>query len=111
MTEVWKGVLKKKHPVRFWIDTNNQVYTFGMVDHQHPEIIEINAELKRDFLDILWWWTYTTSKISLTDVEEEEEKDFPFVSSLEAGHCICTHCCTFRVLTAVGIFKNLQGVC
>jgi hypothetical protein len=23
-----------------------------MVDHQHPEIIEIHAELKRDFLDI-----------------------------------------------------------
>jgi len=41
--------VEKKHPGHFWIDTNNQVYTFGMVDHQHSEIIEIHAELKEIF--------------------------------------------------------------
>jgi hypothetical protein len=44
----WKGVFKKM-PGHSLIDADNEVciymYTFGVFDQQHPEMIESHAEL------------------------------------------------------------------
>ncbi len=36
-----------KQPGCTWIEVNNEVHTFVVEDQDHPQIIEIQAELKR----------------------------------------------------------------
>ncbi|KAJ7535916.1 hypothetical protein O6H91_12G050600 [Diphasiastrum complanatum] len=39
--------LVNKKPGRTWIEINNKVHTFVVDDHEHPQIVEIRAELNR----------------------------------------------------------------
>jgi hypothetical protein len=42
----WKKVWRNK-PGRTWIEVNNEVHTFVVDDQDHPQMIEIHAELQR----------------------------------------------------------------
>jgi hypothetical protein len=37
----------KKQPSHTWIEVNNEVHTFIVDDQNHPQMIEIHAELQR----------------------------------------------------------------
>jgi hypothetical protein len=63
----------KKQPGCTWIEMNNKVHTFVINDQNHPQIIEIRAELKR-LLRLMHDAGYVPDmKFMLHDVEEEEK--------------------------------------
>jgi hypothetical protein len=37
----------KKQPGPTWIEVNNEIHTFVVDDQDHPQMVEIHAELKR----------------------------------------------------------------
>jgi hypothetical protein len=66
-----KGV--KKQPGCTWIEVNNKVNTFVVDDQDHPQMIEIHAELQR-LSGLMHDAGYVTcTKFVLHDVEEEEK--------------------------------------
>ncbi|CAM6042283.1 unnamed protein product [Sphagnum compactum] len=63
----------KKQPGRTWIEVNNEVHTFVVEDQDHPQMIEIHAELQR-LSGLMHHAGYVPStKFVLHDVEEEEK--------------------------------------
>jgi hypothetical protein len=63
----------KKQPGCTWIEVNNEVHTLVINDQNHPQIIEICAELKR-LLRLMHDAGYVPdTKFVLHDVEEEEK--------------------------------------
>jgi hypothetical protein len=59
-----------------WIEVNNEVHTFVIDNHDHPQMIEIHAELQR-LSRLMHNAGYVPSiKFVLHDVIEEEEKVF-----------------------------------
>jgi pentatricopeptide repeat protein len=63
----------KKQPGRTWIEVNNEVHTFVVDDQDHPQIIEIHAELKRLYGQMQEAGYVPDTKFVLHDVEEEEK--------------------------------------
>ncbi|CAM6033659.1 unnamed protein product [Sphagnum compactum] len=63
----------KKQPGRTWIEVNNEVHTFVVDDQDHPQIIEIRAELKRLYGQMQEAGYVPDTKFVLHDVEEEEK--------------------------------------
>jgi pentatricopeptide repeat protein len=63
----------KRQPGRTWIEVDNKVHTFVVDDQDHPQMVEIRAELKRlsQFMHDAGYVPHTT--IVLHDVEEEEK--------------------------------------
>jgi pentatricopeptide repeat protein len=63
----------KKQPGCTWIEVNNEVHTFVVEDQDHPQMIEIHAELQRlsGLMHHAGYVPYT--KFVLHDVEEEEK--------------------------------------
>ncbi|CAM6061129.1 unnamed protein product [Sphagnum tenellum] len=63
----------KKHPGRTWIEVNNEVHTFVVDDQDHPQMIEIRAELQR-LSGLMHDAGYVPdTNFVLHDVEEEEK--------------------------------------
>jgi short-subunit dehydrogenase len=62
----------KKQPGHTSIEVNDEVHTFMVDDQDHPQMIEIHAELKRlsGLMHNAGYVPYT--KFELHDVEEEE---------------------------------------
>jgi DNA-binding response OmpR family regulator len=59
-----------------WIEVNNEVHTFVVDNQDHPQMIEIHAELQR-LSRLMHNAGYVPSiKFVLHDVAEEEEKVF-----------------------------------
>ncbi len=56
----------KKQPGHTWIKVNNELHTFVVDKEDHPQMIEICAELQR--------FPGPDTKFVLHDVEEEEEE-------------------------------------
>jgi pentatricopeptide repeat protein len=63
----------KKQSGRTWIEVNNEVHTFVVDDQDHPQIIEIRAELKRLYRQMQEAGYVPDTKFVLHDVEEEEK--------------------------------------
>jgi hypothetical protein len=63
----------KKQPGRTWIEVNNEVHTFVVDDQDHPQMIEIRAELKRLYGQMQEAGYVPDTKFVLHDVEEEEK--------------------------------------
>ncbi|CAM6062806.1 unnamed protein product [Sphagnum tenellum] len=63
----------KRQPGRTWIEVDNKVHTFVVDDQDHPQMVEIHAELKRlsTVVHDAGYVPHTT--IVLHDVEEEEK--------------------------------------
>jgi pentatricopeptide repeat protein len=63
----------KRQPGRTWIEVDNKVHTFVVDDQDHPQMVEIHAELKRlsALVHDAGYVPHTT--IVLHDVEEEEK--------------------------------------
>jgi pentatricopeptide repeat protein len=63
----------KRQPGRTWIEVDNKVHTFVVDDQDHPQMVEIRAELKRlsGLMHDARYVPHTT--IVLHDVEEEEK--------------------------------------
>jgi pentatricopeptide repeat protein len=63
----------KRQPGRTWIEVDNKVHTFVVDDQDHPQMVEIHAELKRlsGLMHDAGYVPHTT--IVLHDVEEEEK--------------------------------------
>jgi hypothetical protein len=72
----------KKQPACTWSEVNNEVHMFVADDQDHPEMIEIQAELQR-LSTLMHDVRYVHSmKFFLHDVEEEENLHlFPFQSA------------------------------
>ncbi|CAK9211914.1 unnamed protein product [Sphagnum troendelagicum] len=63
----------KKQPGRTWIEVNNEVHTFVVDDQDHPQMIEIRAELQR-LSGLMHDAGYVPdTNFVLHDVEEEEK--------------------------------------
>jgi pentatricopeptide repeat protein len=63
----------KKQPGRTWIEVNNEVHTFVVQDQDHPQMIEIHAELQR-LSGLMHNAGYVPcTELVLDDVEEEEK--------------------------------------
>ncbi|KAH8944738.1 hypothetical protein BDL97_12G000400 [Sphagnum fallax] len=63
----------KKQPGRTWIEVNNEVHTFVAQDQDHPQMIEIHAELQR-LSGLMHNAGYVPcTELVLDDVEEEEK--------------------------------------
>ncbi|CAM6015544.1 unnamed protein product [Sphagnum balticum] len=63
----------KKQPGRTWIEVNNEVHTFVVDDQDHPQMIEIHAELQR-LSGLMHDAGYVPdTNFALHDVEEEEK--------------------------------------
>ncbi|CAK9218943.1 unnamed protein product [Sphagnum troendelagicum] len=63
----------KKQPGRTWIEVNNEVHTFVAQDQDHPQMIEIHAELQR-LSGLMHNAGYVPcTEFVLDDVEEEEK--------------------------------------
>jgi hypothetical protein len=56
-----------------WSEVNNEVHIFVVDDQDHPQMIEIYAELKRLFSPDESCWVCARYKIALHDVEDEEK--------------------------------------
>ncbi len=56
-----------------WIEVNNEVHTFVVDDEDHPQMIEIHAELKRLFSQMKAAGYVPDTKFALHDVEDEEK--------------------------------------
>ncbi len=56
-----------------WIEVNNEVHTFVVDDQDHPQMIEIHAELKRLFSQMKAAGYVPDTKFALYDVEDEEK--------------------------------------
>ncbi len=63
----------KKQPGCTWIEVNNEVHTFVVDDQDHPQMIEIHAELQRLSGLMHDAGHVTCTKFVLHDVEEEEK--------------------------------------
>ncbi|CAK9210163.1 unnamed protein product [Sphagnum jensenii] len=63
----------KRQPGRTWIEVDSKVHTFVVDDQDHPQMVEIHAELKRlsGLMHDAGYVPHTT--IVLHDVEEEEK--------------------------------------
>jgi hypothetical protein len=72
-----KGRKKQLGPT--WIEVNNEIHTFVVDDQDHPQMVEIHAELKRLSGQMKDTGYMPDTKLVLHDVEEEE-KLFHFVS-------------------------------
>ncbi len=66
-----KGV--KKQLGHTWIDVINKLHMFVVEDQDHPQMIEIHAELQR-LLRLMhaWCWYMPCTKFILHDVEDEK---------------------------------------
>jgi pentatricopeptide repeat protein len=63
----------KKQPGRTWIEVNNEVHTFVVQGQDHPQMIEIHAELQR-LSGLMHNAGYVPcTELVLDDVEEEEK--------------------------------------
>jgi pentatricopeptide repeat protein len=63
----------KKQPGCTWIEVNNEVHTFVVQDQDHPQMIEIHAELQR-LSGLMHNAGYVPcTELVLDDVEEEEK--------------------------------------
>jgi hypothetical protein len=63
----------KKQPGPTWIEVNNEVCTFVVEDQDHPQMVEIHAELKR-LSGLMNDTGYVPdTKYVLHDMEEEEK--------------------------------------
>jgi hypothetical protein len=63
----------KRQPGCTWIEVDNKLHTFLVDDQDHPQMVEVCAELKRlsGLMHDAWYVPHTT--IVLHDVEEEEK--------------------------------------
>jgi hypothetical protein len=87
----------KKQPSRTWIEVNSEVHTFVVDDRDHPQIIEIHAELLR-LSGLMHDAGYLPcTEFVLDDVEEEEEKIFP----------LCHH--NEKLAIALGLINTPPG--
>ncbi|KAJ7558187.1 hypothetical protein O6H91_04G027500 [Diphasiastrum complanatum] len=95
-----------KQPGRTWIEVNNQVHTFVVNDTQHPQIVEILAELKSLSEKMAKAGYVPDTNVVLHDVEEEEKRNI-----------LCHHseklAISFGLIstppgTALRLFKNLR---
>ncbi len=89
-----KGV--KKQPSRTWIEVNIEVHTFVVDDQDHPQIIEIRAELLR-LLGLMHDAGYMHRTEFVLDDVEEEEKVFP----------LCHH--SEKLAIALGLINTPPG--
>jgi hypothetical protein len=63
----------KKQPSHTWIEVNNEVHTFIVDDQDHPQMIEIHAELQR-LSGLMHDVGYAPCmKLVLHDAEEEQK--------------------------------------
>ncbi len=63
----------KKQPSCTWIEVNNEVHTFVVQDQDHPQMVEIHAELQR-LSGLMHNAGYVPcTELVLDDVEEEEK--------------------------------------
>jgi hypothetical protein len=83
----------KKQPVCTWSEVNNEVHVLVADDQDHPEMIEIQAELQR-LSTLVHDVRYVHSmKFFLHDVEEEENLHlFPFQSAVVSGWVVTFIC-------------------
>jgi pentatricopeptide repeat protein len=86
----------KKQPGRTWIEVNNEVHTFLVDDQDHPQMIEIRAELKRLSGLMLDAGYREYTKLVLYDVEEEEN-----------GFHLCHH--SEKLAIAFGLINTAPG--
>jgi hypothetical protein len=63
----------KKQPGPTWIEVNNEIHTFVVDDQDHPQMVEIYAELKRLSGQMKDAGYVPDAKLVLHDVEEEEK--------------------------------------
>ncbi len=66
----------KKQLLYTWIEVHNEVHTFVVANQEHPQIIEIHAELQRSSRLMHNAGYVPSTKFVLHDVAEEEEKVF-----------------------------------
>ncbi len=86
----------KKQTGRTWIEVNNEVHTFLVDDQDHPQMIEIRAELKRLSGLMLDAGYREYTKLVLYDVEEEEN-----------GFHLCHH--SEKLAIAFGLINTAPG--
>ncbi len=89
-----KGV--KKQLGRTWIEVNNEVHTFVVDDRDHPQMIEIHAELQR-LSGLMHDAGYVPCPKSILHDVEEEGKVFH----------LCHHC--VKLAVAVGLINTAPG--
>ncbi|CAM6073835.1 unnamed protein product [Sphagnum tenellum] len=61
------------NPGPTWIEVNNEIHTFVVDDQDHPQMVEIHAELKRLSGQMKDAGYVPVTKLVLHDVEEEEK--------------------------------------
>jgi hypothetical protein len=89
-----KGV--KKQPSCRWIEVNSEVHRFVVDDQDHPQIIEIHAELLR-LSGLMHDAGYMPCTEFVLDDVEEEEKVFS----------LCHHC--EKLALALGLINTPPG--
>jgi hypothetical protein len=86
----------KRQPGCTWIEVNNEVHTFVVDDQDHPQMIEIRAELQR-LSGLMHDAGYVPcTKFVLHDVEEEEK-----------GFHLCHH--SEKLAIAFGLINTAPG--
>ncbi len=96
----------KKQPGRTWIEVNNKVHTFVGDDQDHPQTIEIGAQLQR-----LSGLLHTTGYVPYTKSLLHDVKQVEMVSHL--CHCSMKLAITLGVINIahgppLQIMKSLQ---